>query len=263
MPRGVNMYDEGRIQRRNFSASDNIQIISPGVVTGGLVLHLDAGNYASYPASGTTWYDLTNSLSDSKLTNGPTFNLDNGGAIVFDGTNDYSESSKTSTLRNQNFTVSCWANFGVQNLALITLIDFDHAFSGPSTQGWVIQSEDATTNRNYYLAWYDGTAFQPAGGFGPGKGLQITTSTWTNIVYAKSGTSLLGYINASQLYSATATNSNVSYLDNKKLLIADYTGVAPRRYFKGNVSSVQIYNRALSPQEIAQNFNATRARFGI
>jgi hypothetical protein len=31
----------------------------------------------------------------------------------------------------------------------------------------------------------------------------------------------------------------------------------------GNVSQVQIYNRVLSQQEISQNFNATRGRYGV
>ena len=31
----------------------------------------------------------------------------------------------------------------------------------------------------------------------------------------------------------------------------------------GNISTVQIYNRALSAQEIQQNYNATKARFGL
>jgi hypothetical protein len=35
------------------------------------------------------------------------------------------------------------------------------------------------------------------------------------------------------------------------------------QYVTGNISSVQLYNRALSADEIQQNFNALRGRFGI
>ena len=35
------------------------------------------------------------------------------------------------------------------------------------------------------------------------------------------------------------------------------------QYYNGNISSTQIYNRALTASEIQQNFNATRSRFGI
>jgi hypothetical protein len=42
-----------------------------------------------------------------------------------------------------------------------------------------------------------------------------------------------------------------------------YWQFTPGRYLNGNVATVQIYNRALSPQEITQNFNAIKGRYGI
>ncbi len=35
------------------------------------------------------------------------------------------------------------------------------------------------------------------------------------------------------------------------------------RYFSGNISQVSIYKRALSAQEIKQNYNATKKRYGL
>ena len=61
----------------------------PKIVTNGLVLYLDAANKKSYPGSGTTWTDLSGNNNTGTLTNGPTFDSNNGGSIVFDGTNDY------------------------------------------------------------------------------------------------------------------------------------------------------------------------------
>jgi len=55
----------------------------------GLQLLLDAANTKSYPGSGTTWTDLSGNGNTGTLTNSPTFTTDNGGAIRFDGTNDY------------------------------------------------------------------------------------------------------------------------------------------------------------------------------
>jgi hypothetical protein len=140
------------------------------------------------------------------------------------------------------------------------MLDFDHA--GSPLQGWVLQSEDATTNRYYYLAWYDGSAFQPSGSFGAGKGIQVTTSSWQNIVYTKNGTSLLGYLNGIQVYTATATNATVSYQSNRTFRIGSAVSAASRN-FKGNVSQTSIYSRALTAAEVTQTFNAYRGRFGI
>ena len=231
---------------------------NPRIVTDGLVLALDAGNTKSYVGSGTTWRDLSGRGNTGTLTNGPTYSSANGGSIVFDGTNDYALITSPSILKNQNFTVSTWVNPGIQNVAIVSMIDFNHGAS----QGWVLQSEDATTNRYYYFAWYDGTQYQPSGATGTGKGIQLTTSVWQNIVYSKSGTTLIGYLNGSQIYTpAAASNANVNYGSNNNLTIGNL--VSTGREFKGNISNTQIYNRALSASEVSQNFNALRGRFGI
>ena len=233
----------------------------PKVVADGLVLALDAANRKSYPGTGTTWTDLSGNGNTGTLTNGPTYSSANGGSIVFDGVDDYTVISNPATFQNQNFTVSVWVNPGFQDAAIISMIDFDHS-SSPAPQGWVLQSEDATTNRYYYLAWYDGTNFQPAGGYGAGNGIQVTTSSWQNIVYSKSGTTLIGYLNGVQVYTAVAGSSNVSYQSNRNFRIGNCIGSAGRE-FNGNISNARIYNRALTAQEIQQNFNATRGRYGI
>ena len=235
---------------------------TPRIVTDGLVLNLDAGRQNSYAGIGTAWRDLSGNGNNGTLVNGPTYSSGNGGSLVFDGTNDYSEITNPATLRNQNFALSVWVNPAVQTLAIVSMIDFDHG--GSPNQGWVLQSEDATTNRNFYLAWHDGTTFQPTGGggFGAGKGIQITTSSWQNITYVKNGTSLLGYRNGIQVYTGTATNGNVNYINSRNLFIGRLV-INSGREFKGNISNTQIYNRALSASEISQNFQVLRGRYGV
>lgn len=39
--------------------------------------------------------------------------------------------------------------------------------------------------------------------------------------------------------------------------------ITDNRFFLGKISTTQVYNRALSPTEIQQNFNALRGRYGI
>ena len=233
---------------------------SPKIVTNGLVFYVDAANNKSYPGSGTAWGDLSGNGNNGTLTNGPTFTSSFGGSIVFDGTDDIVTISNPATIRNQNFAFSVWVNPLTQNTAIISMIDFDHT-SSPA-QGWVLQSESATTNRYYYLAWHDGTQFQPVSGFGASLGIQVTTSAWQNIVYSKNGTSLLGYLNGAQVYNRTGTNSNVNYIASRNLRIGSCIGAASRA-FKGNISHFSIYNRALSEIEVLENYNASKTRFGL
>ena len=55
-----------------------------GIVTSGLVLHLDAGDSNSYPGSGTTWSDLSDTGDDFTLINSPSFSSDHGGEFLFE-----------------------------------------------------------------------------------------------------------------------------------------------------------------------------------
>jgi hypothetical protein len=232
---------------------------NPSVIATDIVFNVDAANSLSYPGTGTTWTDISGNANNATLVNSPTYDTTYGGSIVFYGTNTSAIVTNPAVLRNQNFTISTWIYPLTQTAAIITIADFHHA--GSPFQGWVIQSEGATSDRKYYLAYWDGSAFQPAGNFGGGKGIQITNGTWQNFVYTKNGTSVIGYLNGEQVFTATAGNANVSYLDSRQLRIGNCVTI--NRPFNGNIATTQIYSRALSSSEVIQNFNATRARYGV
>ena len=58
----------------------------PNVVDDSIIFCVDAGNTKSYPGTGTTWTDIIGGLSGS--ISGATYNSDDGGSIIFDGSND-------------------------------------------------------------------------------------------------------------------------------------------------------------------------------
>jgi hypothetical protein len=234
------------------------------MVTNGLVLALDAGNTKSYVSGSTIWYDRSGNNNSGSLVNGPTFDSSSAGSIVFDGIDDYSSIMNTSNFQSQNLSISIWVNPSTAINAISDLFDYDHA-STP-LQGWVIQTEDATTNNNYYFAYYDGSAFQPGTGIGVGRGVKLTNFIWQNITYTKNGTSVIGYLNGIQYVSYITTNSAISYQPNKNSriggVVSTVSGVG-NRYYKGNISNVLVYNRALSSEEILQNYNAQKSRFNL
>jgi hypothetical protein len=85
------------------------------IVTSGLILSLDAANSRSYPGSGTTWSDLSGNGNTGTLTNGPTFS---NNSLVFDGTNDYSTTPDSTSLRPASFSIDTWfrpTSFGTYN----------------------------------------------------------------------------------------------------------------------------------------------------
>ena len=230
----------------------------PNLIKNGLVLELDAGNIKSYQSGSTTWFDKSGNANNGTLINGPTFNTGSLGSIVFDGTNDYVNILNPSILQNQNLTVSTWIKPTAATNVITGIIDYDHGI----TQGWVLQSEDATSNRNYYFAYYDGSTFQPSSGIGTGKGVQLTNSIWQNLIFTKNGTSVVGYLNSVQTYTSTASSGTIMYLANKNLWLGGVVSIAGR-FYNGTIANTQIYNRALSADEVLQNYNATKGRFGL
>jgi hypothetical protein len=75
------------------------------IITDGLVLNLDAGFDGSYPASGTTWRDLSVSGNNGTLINSPGFYDNGGGSIVFDGVDDYVNVGNIGDFRTASYTL--------------------------------------------------------------------------------------------------------------------------------------------------------------
>ena len=92
----------------------------------------------------------------------------------------------------------------------------------------------------------------------------FSTNTWYQIIGVYDGSFSNIYINGSYVNRVANTINALS--NTKPLNIArfgEYQGGTLTRYFNGRMSQISTYNRALSATEILQNFNATRARFGI
>jgi hypothetical protein len=218
---------------------------SPKIVTNGLVLALDAANTRSYPGTGTAWTDLSRGENNGTLVNGPTFNSANGGSIVFDGTNDYVQCSGSFTLTSATFVTWIRRN-GDQG-------QYDGVLFSRGTN--VTGMNFFSSNQLGYV-WNDVPAT-----YNWASGLTIPNSVWCMIAVSVTSTSATGYLcqTSGITTSTNTTNHASSVLDS--INIARDSGAS--RYFNGNITSTQLYNRALSASEVFQNFNATKTRFGL
>ena len=219
---------------------------SQDIVRDGLVLWLDANDKTSYPGSGTAWRDLSLGGNNGTLINGPTFDSDNGGSIVFDGVNDYATTSFTLN-GSQPLTVSCWFN-------LDTI-----------TKNWhsIIDAFKDNTDRNFQL-WCDNVGKIRVYHLGPSHSGTYTLSpnTWYNAVFTYPGSGLgTLYVNKNITDPNVPKGSGSG--GNIQLNIGRRTDAHPSSYTNGLISNIQIYNRALTPQEVLQNYNATKSRYGL
>jgi hypothetical protein len=217
----------------------------PNIIKEGLVLYLDASSPTSFPLvnQSTIWKDISGNGYTGTLTNDPTFTPANGGSIVFDGTNDYVSTTYNTALTD--FTACAW--FNSTNVSGYQRV-LDKSFS---TGFWI--------GRNTTLAnsWGGGVC---EGGPPYGRFITLTDNQWHYIVSKRQGTThtILG----DGITNTTSGTVTANALSTNILALGREYDIGPS-IFKGNISIVHIYNRALSDQEILQNFNATRARFGV
>ena len=227
-------------------------------VTNGLILSLDAGDKNSYGGSGSTWYDLCEN-NDTTIS-GATYNSD--GYFVLDGTNDYFEvtSNGTSDFGVQAFSIEFWCYID-PNGTYDVLWSYDYiAHSSPYyAQHWRANTADTQLygGMNNGGAWNSTTTVHDA--------VSYTPSKWTQLVWTvgDGGTTKIStfYQDGSSIGTETNTDwSNINYYAQEVWIgRANFsTG-----YYKGNIATVKFYDRALSSQEVTQNFNAHKNRFEV
>jgi hypothetical protein len=236
---------------------------SPKIVTDGLVLYLDAANPKSYVSGSTAWNDISRGGNNGTLVNGPTFNSGSGGNIVFDGVNDFISGSDVPFRFANTFT-----------------LDTAVYFNGANINGFIIGKRNGIPFNQYNMNISSGnpytggvgkvaTFFGRADGGGPDIVLNYTlpSAGIYNIAVSINTNSQTLYVNG---VARATTNGNISSntfnISGRDLLIGaarDNAGTGIIGPFPGNIYTTKIYNRTLSPQEILQNYNATKTRFGL
>jgi hypothetical protein len=236
---------------------------SPKIVTNSLALNIDAANTKSYPGSGTSWTNLTSNNITGTLVNGPTFNSGNGGAIAFDGSNDYVNLGiNPSCYSPTGFTIDSWVkltnNSGANPILCIynssTLSsnnEYVFGLGNSRLYGWVYDSTNAAYRGRYVTI----SSF-------------IANNTWCNLHMVYDGgttnSSVKLYINSIQLDSVDfGAGTFVSVRNTSSPMAIGVINGGVGGPLNGSMASLKYYTRALSAQEILQNYNAVKTRFGL
>jgi hypothetical protein len=243
----------------------------PDIVTTDLVLYYDAGNVSSYPGSGTSWSNLEATSLTSTLTNGPTFTTNNGGMIVFDGTDDYTTGADNAILDfgTGAFTIECWVNISADPSANIdgnksgtivnalnksgTLNGWNFLIRGNSTStGQALLLEVQNSSSGTYPRY---TLPSPGG---------VQTYISKNVLHqvgvshsSAGGTKFfIDGVNYAADFNLTVNVNGTNALEIGRLGIFGYP-----QYFNGGVAIVRIYKgKQLSDAELLQNYNANSNR---
>ena len=208
---------------------------NPPIVTDGLVFCVDAANQRSYPKSGTTWSDLAGS-ENGTLTNmdAANFSADNGGVLTFDGANESVDCGYLG-LSASYLTVIAWVYITVGSR-------YQHIVDS-SGNAWHL----AILNNNRPYFWNGSTYHTNAP--------VLDNNKW----YMLTGRQAAGNFDIIINTSIGQRSADGRQLTTNNLKIGHWQNGG--RFFAGNISNSLIYNRALTDDEIRQNYEATVGRF--
>jgi hypothetical protein len=224
---------------------------NPSIVSDGLVFFLDAANTRCYSGSGTSINSLVSGIGGT-LYNGVIYSNSPSPYFDFDGTNDYIGFPKLDALSGKTaFTMSVFCSregvFFVINqgisypestfLSLYSSTVYFSVSANSGSQSFAAFNNDNTGYRNI-VAVFDGTQ----------------TGNSNRLKLYENG--ILQTINFSGVAIPNITTTTGDEFEIGVIKYLPY-------YTSSQFAQVQIYNRALTEQEILQNFNATRFRYGI
>jgi len=204
----------------------------------------------------------TNHLSDGEF-NGTYQHNDNKKSIVFDGSNDYVDSGNLGSGFNDYTVIAWFYPTSVTNHE--NVLDCNYSTNsntgnlGPrlemnSSGGLTWIYSNSTSNNNYY-----GHSVKSSG---------LSANTWhcAAITYTSTGNTSVTYYNGSAtgLSRSSFGSPSGQYTTFNDLNIGrGFHLGGGERYYTGRVGAVQIYNTTLTADDISQNFNALRGRYGI
>jgi hypothetical protein len=218
-----------------------------GIVTNGLVLDLDSAKVASYPGTGTTWRDISGNNNNGTLTNGPTFSgIGKQASIVFDGVDDYSVTNNR-VYSLTGGTLNVW----VKKLSGIGSAVVLGSYGGSGEQ----RSPTLFNNGLNNITWEFSNLTNR------NTAVPFVNNTWYNLSMTYDSNYLVNvYINGSLSQSGSANNPGGF---SNQFNIGGYYNSGYGSPINAQIPVVQVYNRALSADEVSQNFNALRGRYGI
>ena len=240
----------------------------PGIVTDGLVLSLDAANTKSYPGSGTVWRDISRGGNNGTLVNGLIYETNNLGGIIMDGGNEYIDipySPIFDHFKSGNFTVETIVRSdNVVYPRSRHPLKIGHTVHSAATKGW---SVGHTACNNYIqVRVSDGINIS----FINLPHITLAESTYYHRIFTinrLNGCTTSHYLNGMLIGTHNAPLVTGEIYNQNQTSDIGSSGIGFGNVygwrFIGSINVIKIYNRALSPSEILQNYNATKTRFGL
>jgi hypothetical protein len=227
---------------------------SPKIVTDGLVFCVDSGNTKSYNSSSNPsgWTNLMD-YNTGSLTAVAVGTSSNAGSLRFEGASSVVAFQENSALNTNSLTIEVWTKPG----------------NNAVQSGFFFEKGNVNTQYSLFL---EGAALRFRINYVPGTLVDMTLSPFTDYINSSSFFQIVAtytsgdrrlYINANQVSSSTQTGSITTNANGMSVgMYGGFNGSHGYPYY-GNISMVRVYNKALSPNEVSQNYNALKGRYGL
>ena len=235
-------------------------------VQDGLRLWLDPNDLASYPGSGSTWYDLTSNHADMQASGSagvPTWTTpaDSGSYFDFPGDNrwfgtsgSYNEYWWSSGSAGTEATIQLWAYWDAWNGSwwMNAIMGFDDQ----PTNKWILSAGDGTNDLLFHINGTCACTMETNDN-------AISLGEWYFITLRKNGSGdTWTFYTGTTARGDTGCSCNLLETNSNLTIGTAEPKTAGYNALDGRIGHVFFYDRALSLDEITANYDLTKALYG-
>ena len=226
----------------------------PNIVTDGLVFNMDAANKQSYPGSGTTVTCLISGFNCSgangipgtgtptpSTSNFPAFSTDNGGIFNFSGGKGINIDGD---LGSATASSICMWFYKISS-------GTEYIADGRNDGGqWFLSNYSS-----YNINWHDKLKYNFSATYNASDSAFL--NQWHHMIVTSDSNSSKLYLNGYEVSTSTSLSADEDFGINYRI----GTRYTTNAQWTGFFGPIYFYNRALSAQEVKQNYNALKGRF--
>lgn len=209
-----------------------------------VVFAIDAGNTRSYSGTGNTVIGLKSGTSFTKTT--ATFSGSGAtAAYVFSGSGNILSSSNTGISAAVSRTLTCWVKFSSKTTHCVMSIGANGSNTGYSLE----------TSSTVWTIGYGNTGQQSA--------ITYDANQWYHVALVGtfvSGTTLSSTLYVNGVLRYTHSNASINTTNSVFRIGNNPSGFIS---MNGSVSQAKVYKKALSSEDISENFEDYRSRYGV
>lgn len=251
-------FNSANVQDGMISASrvNDVAILNKeyeSIVTNNLQYHYDAAFSPSYFSGSNAIFNIGVGTSYVEGEVGATYNDAGSGSLRFNGSNTYVNTNIAGdNIFRSPFSVSIWF-YDNSSSDGSKLIDKGETTPPNSDDGFSITTEISASSR------YIGTEL--AGEKTEINSVTYTGGQWNNAVIIFDTSSNEIVLNSASSGSRSRSSAITDVVSTRDVYLGSFAAAA--NFFQGDIALVSIYSGKLSQEEISQNYNALRGRFGL